>query len=88
MFCHQNFCCHFHNWSSLLSPKTLAHICAWRCSEYSIDLSINLFQSLVYKVFVLLLKKKREEERTKEKKWKKFLLFKKKLAAGKESSCC
>jgi hypothetical protein len=44
----------------------LAHICAWGCSEYSIDLSINLFQSPVYKVFVLLLKK-REEESTKEK---------------------
>jgi hypothetical protein len=46
----------------------LAHICAWACSKYSIDLSINLFQSLVYKVFVLLLKEReREEERTKEK---------------------
>jgi hypothetical protein len=44
-----------------------------------------LFQSLVYKVFVLLLKKKREEERTK--KQKKFLQFKKNLAAEKEIFC-
>jgi hypothetical protein len=54
----------------------LAHICAWACSKYSIDLSINLFQSLVYKVFVLLLKK-REKKKEQKKKRKNFLLFKK-----------
>jgi hypothetical protein len=88
MFCHQNFCYHFHNWLSLLPPKILTHICAWGCSKYSIDLRFILFQSLVYKVFVLLLEK--EKERTKEKNkrssycsnksccWKrKFLLLKK-----------
>jgi hypothetical protein len=45
----------------------LAHICAWGCSEYSIDLSINLFQSLVYKVFVLLLKKRERKKEQKKK---------------------
>jgi hypothetical protein len=43
----------------------LAYICAWGCSKYSIDLRIILFQSLVYKVFVLLLKKERDKERIK-----------------------
>jgi hypothetical protein len=62
----------------LLPPKTWAHICAWDSSKYSIELRILLFQSLVYKVFVLLLKKERER---KNKKKKKFLLFKKNLAA-------
>jgi hypothetical protein len=65
-----------------LPPKKLAHICAWGCSKYSIDLRIFLFQSLVYKVFVLVLKREREKERTKKKRKevpavKKILLLKK-----------
>jgi hypothetical protein len=61
----------------------LAHIFAWGCSKYSIDLRIILFQSLVYKVIVLLLKKEREKERTKE-----VPTVQKNLADEKESSCC
>jgi hypothetical protein len=66
-----------------LPPKKLAHICAWGCSKYSIDLRIFLFQSLVYKVFVLVLKRERERKNKKEKKRKevpavkKILLLKK-----------
>jgi hypothetical protein len=59
----------------------LAHICAWGCSKYSIDLRIILFQSLVYKVFVLLLKKERKKEQN-----KKVPVVQKNLAAEKESS--
>jgi hypothetical protein len=59
----------------------LAHICAWGCSKYSIDLRIILFQSLVYKVFVLLLKKERKKEQK-----KKVPVVQKNLAAEKESS--
>jgi hypothetical protein len=69
-----------------LQPKTLAHICAWGCSKYSIDLRILLLQSLVYKVFVLLLKKERKKEQKKQKKFlllKKILLLKKKVLAAK-----
>jgi hypothetical protein len=57
----------------------LAHICAWGCSKYSIDLRIILFQNLVYKVFVFLLKKKRERKNK-----TKFLLFKKNLLLKKK----
>jgi uncharacterized membrane protein len=67
----------------------LAHICAWGCSEYSIVLSINLFQSLVYKVLCVAAEKKRERKRkNKRKKMKEVPAIQKKLAAEKESSCC
>jgi hypothetical protein len=66
-----------------LPPKTLAHICAWGCSTYSIDLRILLFQSLVYKVFVLLLKKRERKKEQKNRRSsyssKKILLLKKKV---------
>jgi hypothetical protein len=64
----------------------LAHICAWSLSEYSIDLSNNLFQSLVYKVFVLLLKKERGRKK-KRKKIEEIPVVQKNLVE-KESSCC
>jgi hypothetical protein len=71
-----------------LPPKTLAHICAWGCSKYSIDLRIILFQSLVYKVFVLLLKKERERKNKKAKEvpvlQRKFLLLKRKKESAKK----
>jgi hypothetical protein len=85
-FCHQIIYRHFHNLSSSLPPKTLAHICAWSLSEYSIDLSNNLFQSLVYKVFVLLLKKERGRKK-KRKKIEEIPVVQKNLVE-KESSCC
>jgi hypothetical protein len=66
-----------------LPPKPLAHICAWGCSTYSIDLRIILFQSLVYKVFVLLLKKK--ERGRKNKKTEEVPAVQKNLTAEKES---
>jgi hypothetical protein len=64
----------------------LAHICAWSLSEYSIDLSNNLFQSLVYKVFVLLLKKRERKKEEKEKN-RRIHVVQKNLVE-KESSCC
>jgi hypothetical protein len=65
-----------------LPPKTLAHICAWGCSKYSIDLRMLLFQSLVYKVFVLLLK--RERERKNKEKRKEVPAVQKKVLAAKK----
>jgi hypothetical protein len=75
-----------------LPPKTLAHICAWGYSKYSIDLRIILFQSLMYKVFVLLLKKERERKNKRKKTkevhvvQKKILLLKQKKERAKNNN--
>jgi hypothetical protein len=78
-FCHQNCICHFHNWSSLLPPKTLAHICAYGCSKYSIDLMILLFHSLIQGLCVVTEKKRERKNKRSSCSSKKILLLKKKI---------